>query len=112
MKELKIETLLPIGSVVMLKGANQELMITGTCIGQEIDGKTEVHDYLGCLWPMGVLDTNKNFVFNRDEIDKVIFKGLENDGREDEIDELEKNESLDIDLDNQVEKQGDNNGNS
>lgn len=108
MNNLKVETFLPIGSVVMLKEANQELMITGFCVAQEIDGKQVVYDYLGCLWPMGVIDTNKNFVFNHEEIGEVIFKGLEN---ETELAHKKQLEKLVKDIEEALAKQsGVNNG--
>ena len=63
---------LPIGSVVLLKNATKKIMITGFYI--ESDNK--IYDYVGCLYPEGVVSSTKNLVFNEDQIDKIFFIGF------------------------------------
>ena len=67
---------LPIGSVVLLKGGTKRVMITGFC---SIDNKdnTKVYDYTGCLYPEGIINSNEMRLFDKDEIDKVYFRGFE-----------------------------------
>ena len=75
------EKYLPIGTVVLLKGAIRRLMITGFCINTK-DNPDEIYDYLGCLYPQGVLTSEQNLVFNHEQIEKIYFMGY--------IDEEEK----------------------
>lgn len=79
------EKFLPIGSVVMLKGGTKPTMITSYCIIPKGDiydkngpvDKTKItyYDYGACLYPEGVVRTNKTFVFNHDQIDRVLYMG-------------------------------------
>ena len=85
------ERFLPIGTVVLLKGAKKELMITSYCIfptGTEInkEGKEEkaaqkMYEYGGCPYPEGVLDSNTINAFNHNQIDKVLYMGYETDSQ-------------------------------
>lgn len=76
--------LLPIGSVVLLKGGIKKLMITGVCQTNTTD-PTVLYDYVAVLYPEGQLASNANFMFNHDRISDIIFKGYENPEREDFI---------------------------
>ena len=50
------EKFLPIGSVVKLKNGQKRLMITGFLqMEQGEDGKKNIWDYSGCLYPEGML---------------------------------------------------------
>ncbi len=77
--KLEIEHLLPIGSRVLLKGSQKKVMIIGFFVAMKKEDKKEVYDYLGCLWPEGVIDSDKNIVFNKEDIEEVITKGVEDD---------------------------------
>lgn len=76
MKETK--TLLPIGSVVRLKGAEKYLMIVGfyTILPENPD---KIMDYNGCFYPEGIISSKLNLLFNHDQIDEVIFEGFVNE---------------------------------
>ena len=67
---------LPIGSVVLLKGGTKRVMITGFCSIDNTDN-TKVYDYTGCLYPEGIINSNEMRLFDKDEIDKVYFRGFE-----------------------------------
>ncbi len=67
-----IKKLLPIGSIVLLKGGAKKLMIDGLCLVS--DGKT--YDYGGVLYPEGRLD-NQLYMFDHADVDRVIFRGFE-----------------------------------
>lgn len=68
------EKFLPLGSVVLLKNATKRLMITGFYVkADEKDEKT--YDYVGCLYPEGVISSKENCVFNHEQIDKIFFIG-------------------------------------
>lgn len=66
--------LLPIGSVVLLKGGNKRLMICGRI--QTRKGEDIIYDYCGCYYPEGV-EGNNMFFFNRDAIELVFFLGFQ-----------------------------------
>ena len=56
--EEKKDKYLPIGSVVILKGAKRKLMITGY-IQIDLKKLDKVYDYSGCLFPEGIINTDK-----------------------------------------------------
>lgn len=64
---------LPVGSIVLLKDATKKVVIIGYAVVEE--SSTEVWDYLGCVYPIGVIGMNKNLLFNKEQIDKVVFTG-------------------------------------
>ena len=65
---------LPIGSIVLLKGASKKVMITGF-LCKEQDKEGELYDYIGCPYPEGIISFDKNALFNNSQIEKVICKG-------------------------------------
>ena len=74
MNENKKLTFLPVGSVVRLKGGERNVIIIGYTPIEA--GKTEMWDYLGGMWPTGVITSDRNLLFNRDQIEEVIFEGF------------------------------------
>lgn len=72
--EKKLEKYLPIGTVVLLKKGKIKLMINGYCM-MEGNDESKVYDYVGCIYPFGMLGSDKNFLFNHDQIDKIYFIG-------------------------------------
>lgn len=74
----KYEKYLPIGSVVLLKGAKKRLMITGYSIIAK-DNLGKIYDYSGCLYPVGFLSSDQTAVFNHDQIDKIFAIGYSDD---------------------------------
>lgn len=70
-------TLLPIGSVVLLEGAEKRLMICGRLQTDVSTGKT--YDYSACLYPEGVLDSKEFFMFNNENIKKLYFIGFQDE---------------------------------
>lgn len=69
------EKYLPIGSVVLLKGATKRIMITGFA-STSPDTGSRVFDYSGCTYPEGFLSYNKVCVFDHNQIDNVYFTGF------------------------------------
>ena len=68
------DNLLPIGSVVLLKDASKRIMVCGFCCkAAKDDGK--IYDYVGCLYPEGFISSNKNLLFNHEQIGEVINLG-------------------------------------
>ena len=69
---------LPIGSVVLLKGAKKKLMIMGYA-QIDLEKNDKIYDYCGCLFPEGMISSDKIFVFNHNDIEQVEFKGYMNE---------------------------------
>lgn len=68
------EKYLPIGTVVILKGAKKRLMINGFAVSPS-KNLDEIYDYSGCLYPEGLV-SNENALFNHNQIEKVFHLGL------------------------------------
>ena len=78
---MKIQELLPIGSIVLLKDGEKRLMISG--IKQsDVSGDGKEYDYLGVLYPEGHIGDQFQYLFNHEDISKIIFRGFEDDERE------------------------------
>ena len=74
------EKYLPIGSVVLLKDGEKRVMITGFgFIDTNNDDIEVIYDYVGVLYPEGLLSTDQNLVFNHDKIDKIFALGYSDD---------------------------------
>ena len=73
----KIKDLLPLGSVVELRGAERRVMITGYFQTQEEDQTDEtIFDYAGIFYPEGNMMPDMNILFNHEDILRVDFKGF------------------------------------
>lgn len=76
-----LETLLPVGSVVLLKGGSKKTIIMG--IMQIKQGEPDkVYDYIGVPYPEGYLGGKSSYLFNNSDILDVIFKGYHNSERD------------------------------
>ena len=82
----KIQELLPIGSVVWLKDAKRPMMIFG--IKQTDTDTQEEYDYIGVLYPEGNMVQQTNFLFYHEEIERVEFRGYDNEARKVFMDKL------------------------
>lgn len=85
---MKISELLPIGSVVLLHEGKKRLMIYGIKQTNMDDG-TE-YDYLGVLYPEGNLGKEGHFFFNATDVEKVCFRGFDDEERQLFISKLEE----------------------
>lgn len=85
---MKVEELLPIGSVVWLKEAEKALMIFG--IKQSNLDTEEEYDYIGVLYPEGNMGTDSQFLFQHEDIERVVFRGFENEEREEFVANLKE----------------------
>ena len=84
--EKDIRELLPIGSVVMLKNGERPVMIYGVCQTDDETGKE--YDYISVIWPEGNLGSDSSFLFDREDIDKLLFRGAEGVDRDSFIEKL------------------------
>lgn len=65
---------LPLGSVVLLKGAKRYLVVMGYLMVTE--GSDKVWDYMGCAYPIGAVSSEATLMFDAKQIDKVVFEGF------------------------------------
>ena len=92
---LAVNEYLPIGSVVLLKGAIRKAMIIGIIQSTKgEDGVIKEHDYIAVMFPEGFLNTETMFMFNHDQINDVVYRGYENPERAEFLKKLEKNVAL------------------
>lgn len=66
---------LPIGSVVLLKDSTRRVMIVG--LKQKAVGTDKIWDYSACLFPEGILDPDRLYLFDAQQIDRLFFIGLQ-----------------------------------
>lgn len=71
------KNLLPIGSVVLLKGTEKRLMVCGRIIASAETEK--IYDYSGCIYPQGISDSETMFFFNDEDIDHIFFIGFQDE---------------------------------
>ncbi len=83
------EKYLPIGSVVILKGAKKRIMITGYA-QIDMEKKDKVYDYCGCLFPQGIISTENTLLFNHDKIEKIFAIGYSDDEGKDFLEKLKE----------------------
>ena len=69
-----MKNLIPIGSVVKLKGGEKRLLIVGYFPKVASGGK--IYDYIGCLYPEGFLNADSFYMFNIQDIATVDFIGF------------------------------------
>lgn len=69
------ENLLPVGSVVLLKGANKRVVVIGRIQARADDRK--VYHYCACTYPEGLMDLDSFVFFDHDDIDRVYFIGYQ-----------------------------------
>ena len=68
---------LPIGTVVLLKGADKKIMITGFGILDDVEHK--IYEYMGCLYPEGFISVENNLVFDHEQIAEICALGFSNE---------------------------------
>lgn len=71
------EKYLPIGSVCLLKDATKKIMITGFVA--KSGENNQIFDYVGCVYPEGIISSDKNLLFNHDQIAEVFHVGYSNE---------------------------------
>ena len=83
---MDVRQLLPIGSVVLLKGGRKKVMIYGV---KQTDKSSGIeYDYISVLYPEGNMGEAGQFLFNHSDIDEIYFRGCEDEERDRFIDKL------------------------
>ena len=83
---MNFDELLPIGSVVLLKGGEKKLMVFG--VGQTDMESGVSFDYIAVAYPEGNMGEGTQFLFNHDDIEEVFFRGMEDQERTEFIERL------------------------
>ena len=68
-----MKSYLPNGTVVLLKGGIKKVMIYGRRQKRVTDENE--YDYIACLYPEGNIDEDYMYLFNHEDIEKVIYRG-------------------------------------
>jgi len=78
MKEL--DEILPIGSVVRLRGVESKTIIVGILPVSTEDEEEEIHDYIGVMYPIGFagMEDAPPYMFMHEDIEEIVFRGYEN----------------------------------
>lgn len=83
---------LPIGTVVLLKHAIKRVMIIGFKTKPNQDNNSESNedefDYVGCIYPEGMVKNIPTMLFNHEQISKIYHLGLEDDEEEKEFKDM------------------------
>jgi hypothetical protein len=72
-------SLLPIGSVVLLKESTKRVMIIGILQKQIVETGEVIWDYSGVYYPEGFMGPDKSFLFNDDQIERVFALGYQDE---------------------------------
>ena len=78
---MEIRDLLPIGSIVLLKGATKKLMVFGVKQLDESNPEKEF-DYSGVPYPEGNFGAQAQYLFDHKDIGMVCFRGFEDEERD------------------------------
>lgn len=73
--------MLPLGSIIILKGNTKKMMIISRVIAVPVKGSIYRFDYGACLYPEGVVGENLIY-FNHEDIFKIVQEGYTNDENE------------------------------
>lgn len=65
---------LPLGSIVILKGGVQKVVIVARGLVTEVAESKGFLDYGGCLYPQGIIG-DQILYFNHKDIAKIVFSG-------------------------------------
>ena len=87
--ENKLEKFLPIGSVVVINNVDKKMMITGYLVSTSSTGN-KISDYVACLYPEGVISSDKNILFDHKDIKQVYAIGYSDDNQKDFSDKLKE----------------------
>ena len=72
---------LPIGSIVTINDSNKKIMIIGYYSIKYMN-VVKMYDYLGCVYPEGMLLPNDLYSFNHSDIVSIAFTGFKDDSYE------------------------------
>ena len=80
---------LPLGSIVLLKGGVQKMIIISRAINVRNSGKTFFFDYGAVPYPEGLI-SDKMAYLNHDSISKVVFEGYHDEDDANMIENIQR----------------------
>lgn len=80
---------LPLGSIVILDGGVQKVLIVSRGMVIPVNGKQYAFEYGGCFYPQGLV-SDKVIYFNNEDIQEVVFEGFSDEDDERMIKNLDK----------------------
>lgn len=86
---MDVNNYLPIGSIVLLKDGNKKLMIFGIIQSDQDESESQEYDYIGVPYPEGNMGQDYQYLFNHQDVDKIVNRGYEDLEREDFLKKLE-----------------------
>ena len=69
-----MDFILPIGSVISLRGIERRVMVAGVRQVEAETGKT--WDYCGCFYPEGIINSRELLLFDQEYIDSLYLLGF------------------------------------
>ena len=83
-----MDKLLPIGTIVLLKGGTKRVLIVGY-LPQELNS-SEVYDYSGVPFPEGLIDSKKILLIDQNQIEKICHESINDDETSEIIKKVEE----------------------
>lgn len=65
--------MLPLGTVVLLKGGKKRVMVCGRVLTRA--GEDKIYDYCACYFPEGIIGSKNMVFFDTEAIEQVFFMG-------------------------------------
>ncbi len=78
---------LPLGSIVLLEGGLQKIMIISRAVNVENGENVFFFDYAGVAYPEGLISDQVAY-FNMDKITKIVFEGYKDIDDENAVDNI------------------------
>ena len=72
----RTKELYPLGSIVLLKGGEHKLIITGI-FQNKVEDPEKTYDYCGVPWPEGNMADEHNYLFFHENIARLVSRGYE-----------------------------------
>lgn len=79
----------PLGSIVLLKGGSQKLLVIARALNVKNGGSTFFFDYGAVLYPDGLTGDQMAY-FNHDNISKVVFQGYSDVDNENVVENINR----------------------
>lgn len=74
---MKMEGLLPIGSVVLLEKSTKRMMVIGYL--QQQEDTQQIWDYVGLPFPEGYMGSERTYLFNHAQIQRLFAIGYQDE---------------------------------
>ena len=85
----KMINYVPLGSIVLLKGGAQKLLVISRAINVKHEGKTFFFEYGGVPYPDGLISDQMAY-FNHENISKVVFEGYKDVDNENMVENINR----------------------